>query len=94
MFPQGLSNFGGGLGGYFGVGLMEAFGLGSHQYEGLSSFVLTRSLFRLIPLILIPFLVPEGSPDSPPSRKADFDEHANSTEYDTVEIQHLREERE
>lgn len=61
---MGLSNFGGTLGEYFGVGLMEWFGLGAHQYDHLADFVVARSLCRLLPLLLIPWLLPHGSPDS------------------------------
>ncbi|KAH9253635.1 hypothetical protein BASA81_008471 [Batrachochytrium salamandrivorans] len=61
---MGLSNFGGTLGEYFGVGLMEWFGLGAHQYDQLGEFVIARSLCRLLPLLLIPLLLPQGSPDT------------------------------
>jgi hypothetical protein len=65
---MGLSNFGGSLGDYFGIGLMVAFDLDAHQYEHLPQFVICRSIFRLLPLCLIPFLLPNGSPDEPPPR--------------------------
>ena len=48
---------------------MVIFEVDSHQYDRLPAFVVARSLFRLLPLFLIPFLLPEGSPDNPPSRK-------------------------
>jgi len=66
---MGLSNFGGTLGGYFGVGLMVIFGVDTHKYDRLPEFVVARSLFRLLPMCLIPFLLPNGSPSDPPTRQ-------------------------
>jgi hypothetical protein len=68
---MGISNFGGTLGEYFGVGLMLIFKVEAHQYDALPGFVIARSLFRLLPLLMIPWLLPQGSPDTPPARAWD-----------------------
>jgi hypothetical protein len=65
---MGLSNFGGKMGSYLGIGLLDALG-GVHapQFENLRLLVVIRSLTRALPLLLIPWLVPSGSPsDSQP----------------------------
>jgi hypothetical protein len=64
---MGLSNFGGTLGEYFGIGLMVIFKVNTHEYEQLPAFIVVRSLFRLVPIALIPLLLPDGSPDQPPA---------------------------
>lgn len=83
---MGLSNFGRTLGEYLGVGLMEAFGLGVHEYEQLGDFIIVRSLFRLLPLCMIPWLLPDGCPDS--FKKPT--ETVAQEEGDMEEVQHLR----
>jgi hypothetical protein len=57
-----LSNFGGDVGSYLGVGLMEFFKVSRHDYTNLPTLVLIKALTRLIPIALIPFLVPDASP--------------------------------
>uniref|UniRef100_A0A7S4ERM5 Uncharacterized protein n=1 Tax=Chrysotila carterae TaxID=13221 RepID=A0A7S4ERM5_CHRCT len=62
---MGLSNFGYDAGQYLGAEMLEIFG-GVHapDFENLELYVLIRTLMRLLPLALIPFLVPPGSPNS------------------------------
>jgi hypothetical protein len=59
---MGLSNLGASVGEYFGVGLMWALKLEKNAYENLPQFVLARALCRLLPIVLIPWLVPKGRP--------------------------------
>lgn len=59
---MGLSNFGATVGGYMGNGLMWLLGVQAPVYNNLGLFVIIRSIMRLLPLLLIPILVPDGSP--------------------------------
>ena len=75
---MGLSNFGGlfnnfivfakdvagTVGGYVGNGLIWLLQVEGPQYDNLPYFVVARSLMRLLPILFIPFLVPEGSPST------------------------------
>ena len=70
---MGLSNFGATIGEYFGVGLMVAFDVDTHKYDQLQTFIVVRSLFRLVPILLVPLLLPGGSPDNPPERRWVYD---------------------
>lgn len=57
-----LSNFGGDVGSYVGVGLLRGFGVSRADWTNLPKVVLIKSLARLIPVILIPLLIPDASP--------------------------------
>ena len=59
---MGLSNFGGTMSEYSGIGLLLITQVDKHQYDNLWLYVLLRSLAKLLPLLLIPFLIPSGSP--------------------------------
>jgi hypothetical protein len=63
---MGLSNFGGKMGSYLGIGLLDALGgVDAPHFTNLRLLVVIRSLTRALPLLLIPFLVPLGSPSDP-----------------------------
>ena len=50
---------------YLGSGLLDAMGgVAKPDYDGLPAFVAVRSLMRLLPVLLVPWLVPPGSPSS------------------------------
>ena len=57
-----LSNFGGDVGSYVGVGLLRGFGVSRADWTNLPKVVLIKSLARLIPVLLIPLLIPDASP--------------------------------
>ena len=60
---MGLSNMGGVMGSYMYVALLWIMGgVESPAFDNVEWFVGFRSLTRLLPLFLIPFLVPGGSP--------------------------------
>jgi hypothetical protein len=60
---MGLSNFGVILGTYMGNGLLLALGgVKGPEFENLDVLVIIRSLARLLPIALIPFLIPDGAP--------------------------------
>jgi len=62
---MGLSNFGSTLGEYHAVGLMWMLGgIEQPRFDRLEHYVVLRSLARLLPIVLIPYLVPEGTPDT------------------------------
>jgi len=60
-----LSNFGGIVGDFVGVSMLEVFGVVDGNYEHLPAVVLSKSLCRLLPLVLIPVLVPDLRPNDP-----------------------------
>ena len=47
-----------------GNGLMWILDVHGPEYNNLPLFVVVRSLMKLLPLLLIPVLVPEGSPST------------------------------
>ena len=60
---MGLSNFGVILGTYMGNGLLLALGgVKGPEFHNLDALVIIRSFARLLPILLIPFLVPDGAP--------------------------------
>lgn len=61
---MGLSNFGVVMGSYMGNGLLHALGgVEGPEFRNLDALVVIRSFARLLPILLIPFLVPKGSPN-------------------------------
>ena len=58
-----MGNFGGLVSGYFGVALLYALGgVEAPEFVGVEMLTTIRGFTRLIPILLIPFLIPEGSP--------------------------------
>ena len=64
---MGLIEAGRQVGGYMGLALLNVLGgVEAPSFTNLRTFVLLRSLTRLLPLFFISLLVPEGSPGIPP----------------------------
>eukprot|EP00941_MAST-03F_sp_MAST-3F-sp1_P001344 g1344.t1 len=60
---MGLWNFGSTMGGYTGVGLLHLLGgVEPPEFRNIETLVIFRSLTRFLPILFIPFLIPEGSP--------------------------------
>ncbi len=60
---MGLSNFGYDVGRYSGAGLMAILGgVQRPAYDGIAAFMALKSAARLLPLLLVPVLVPRGTP--------------------------------
>lgn len=59
---RGLSNFGVDVGRYSGAALIEALGVHRPHYDGITSFMAIKTCFRLLPLLTVPLLVPQGTP--------------------------------
>ena len=60
-----MSNFGGLVSGYFGVALLYFLGgVGAPSFDGVIELTVIRGICRLIPLLLVPFLIPVGNPRS------------------------------
>ena len=60
---MGLSNFGAQTGKYLGVVLLAVLGgVEPPEFENIEILVVIRALCRLLPILLIPHLVPLGSP--------------------------------
>ena len=60
---MGLSNFGSAAGEYLGSGLLYLFGgVTKPDFHELAPYVATRSFMRLLPALLVPWLVPAGTP--------------------------------
>jgi len=79
---MGLSNFGAKMGGYAGIALLSALGgVDSPGFHNLRVLVIIRSLTRALPILLIPFLVPDGSPSDPEH----LDAGCHSSDGDTGE---------
>ena len=57
-----LSNFGYDVGTYFGAMLLTVCGVTDDDYTSFPIVVAIKSLMRLLPIILVPFLVPRGTP--------------------------------
>jgi len=70
---MGISNFGGSMSGYFGIVVMWMLGdVKAPEFVNIESFVVIRSLARLLPLLFIPFLCPDGSPNSEGETEVEF----------------------
>jgi MFS family permease len=60
---MGLSNFGTTAGGYLGSSLLQAYGgVEAPEFENLETFVMTACLMQATPILMVPYLVPLGSP--------------------------------
>ena len=60
---MGLSNFGSDAGQYLGASLLKSFGNPVEpEFEGMVPYLMCKSLMRALPILLIPFLVPGGTP--------------------------------
>mmetsp|Transcript_10631 Transcript_10631/g.12090 ORF Transcript_10631/g.12090 Transcript_10631/m.12090 type:complete len:111 (+) Transcript_10631:1-333(+) len=78
---MGISNFGSIIGSYMGLGLMTALGTGHPEFHNLSSYVFLRTLFRFAPLLIIPILLPKGTPcDVSLFQQGDKNAHDSLTE--------------
>jgi len=63
---MGLSNFGAKMGSYAGIAVLHALGgVDQPHFHNLRTLVILRSLTRALPILLIPSLVPNGSPSDP-----------------------------
>lgn len=85
-----LSNFGGDVGSYIGVGLLRAFDVSKNDWTNLPKVVLIKSMARFIPIILIPLLIPDASPAdeilSEKEKHLDLDTQAGDDE-DEIELE-------
>lgn len=61
---MGISNMSGSTGGYLGVGIIAVLNTYGPRFENLATFVAIRNFASLLPLVLIPYLCPQGSPRS------------------------------
>eukprot|EP01041_Mallomonas_annulata_P003967 gene3967-7905_t len=60
-----LSNFGAAVSVYLGALLLMVLGIQSGDYSNLTYAIIIKAFCRLLPLLLIPLLVPNGSPSDP-----------------------------
>lgn len=67
-----LSNFGNTVAIYNGSFLVVLFGVTEDNYDNFVWVVVTKSLCRLLPILFIPLLIPEGSPQD---EEEEVDEH-------------------
>lgn len=67
-----LGNLGSSFSGYSGNVLLSLLHITSNDYRNLSIAIIVKSISRLLPIILIPFLIPPGAPD-------ENNQHENST---------------
>jgi folate/biopterin transporter len=74
-----LSNFGRTVGAYTGIGIMQMLGgIKAPEFNNLPAFILIRSLARLLPILLIPCLVPDGAPTQEPDHQQQLDRTTTS----------------
>ena len=77
---MGLSNMGVVMGSYIGIGLLWVLGgVEKPEFDNLGWLVFIRSLTRLLPILLVPFLVPDGSPSDDDSGDSDKTSGENSS---------------
>lgn len=57
-----LSNFGNTVAIYNGSFLVVSYGVSDDNYDNFVWVVVTKSLCRLLPILFIPFLIPDGAP--------------------------------
>lgn len=66
-----LSNFGYDVGTYFGSMLLALFKVTEDDYSGFAACVFIKSVMRILPVFLVPFLVPRGCPNDKPDTMLD-----------------------
>lgn len=59
-----LGNFGSSISSYFGAFVLQYFDIRTGHFDNLVLVILIKSCSRVLPILLIPFLVPRGSPYS------------------------------
>jgi hypothetical protein len=67
-----LSNFGSAVSVYLGALLLMSLGIESGNYENLTWAICIKACCRLTPLLLIPILIPSGSPSDPSELNSDI----------------------
>eukprot|EP00929_Paragymnodinium_shiwhaense_P026671 TRINITY_DN15807_c0_g2_i1.p1 TRINITY_DN15807_c0_g2~~TRINITY_DN15807_c0_g2_i1.p1 ORF type:complete len:609 (+),score=89.65 TRINITY_DN15807_c0_g2_i1:225-1829(+) len=83
-----LSNFGTSGGSLLGVSLLEFMGVVDGNYDNFANVVFLKSVFRLLPLLIIPILVPNLTPSDPiiaTSSKAD-DEQGSGQSWEKDDV--------
>lgn len=87
-----LSNFGNTVGIYFGSFLVVSFGVTDTNYDNFVWVIVVKSLCRLLPILSIPFLIPDGAPQHdddfiPDSVDEDEEETLADVEVESTGIQ-------
>lgn len=79
-----LSNFGNTVAIYNGSFLVVLFGVNDDNYDNFVWVVVTKSLCRLLPILLVPFLIPDGCPQE--------DDDDDDIEFDDSHLTDIAEE--
>jgi hypothetical protein len=79
-----LSNFGNTVAIYNGSFLVVLFGVNDDNYDNFVWVVVTKSLCRLLPILFIPFLIPDGAPQE--------DEDEDDVDYEDSNLTDIPEE--
>jgi hypothetical protein len=78
-----LSNYGYDVGTVFGTVLLSIFHVSNDDWSGFKWVLLIKSILRIVPIILIKYLVPKGAPDDDvKAMKLDDDEDSNNDDSD------------
>eukprot|EP00929_Paragymnodinium_shiwhaense_P026668 TRINITY_DN15807_c0_g1_i3.p1 TRINITY_DN15807_c0_g1~~TRINITY_DN15807_c0_g1_i3.p1 ORF type:complete len:444 (+),score=42.89 TRINITY_DN15807_c0_g1_i3:749-2080(+) len=83
-----LANFGGNVANLFGVSLLEFSGVVDGNYDNFPAVIIMKSVFRLLPLLIIPILVPNLTPNDPidpieTESDSGSDECSESSDYES-----------
>ena len=85
-----LGNLGSSFSGYSGNVLLTYLNITSDDYSNLAFAIIIKSMSRLLPILLIPFLIPSGAPDQhgqsscSSNNVSDIDESSGSVDDKTV----------
>lgn len=84
-----LSNFGNAISKYIGTALVLIFGVTDTNYDNFIWVVVSKSVIMLSPVLLVPFLIPDGCPQDD-EEEEDEGEDEDDTLYSTLRKSLLR----
>lgn len=83
-----LNNFGSSISAYSGSLVLSYFNVTDGNYDHLVTVILLKCCCRLIPIMLIPFLIPDGSPYSSDKEKDHDQSPSSSSHHSTKNVLH------
>lgn len=84
-----LNNFGSSISAYSGSLVLSYFDVNDQNYDHLVTVILLKCCCRLIPILLIPFLIPNSSPYSSENKEKDVDQSISSNKSSNGSVKNV-----